>query len=213
MNARAFADDIPLIARTSRGLQSLLDDLSSELWLSGLEISAGLDGKSALLRIDMDGKRKKGIVNPLPHLQVFGQPIPAVSVSEVQEYLGVPLSHMRTCADVAGKLDKEFRNLSSAPRKFSSICICLKQTSYLLLITSWYWLWLVRNTISGWTEKSGLLSGPGSSTRMTRPRPITTLRSVTVVLVSYPWSFRFHCLRSSASTDSGPAMTQGCGRC
>ena len=88
VNAGAFADNIALIARTSHGLQFLLDDLSSELPLSGLEISAGLDGKSASLRIDVDGKRKKWIVNPLPHLQVFGQPIPAVSVTEVQESLG-----------------------------------------------------------------------------------------------------------------------------
>ena len=49
VNAGAFADDIALIARTSRGLQSLLDDLSSELRPSGLEISMGLDGKSASL--------------------------------------------------------------------------------------------------------------------------------------------------------------------
>ena len=43
VNAGAFADDIPLITRTSRGLQS------TELRLSGLEISAGMDGKSASL--------------------------------------------------------------------------------------------------------------------------------------------------------------------
>ena len=47
MNVGAIADDIALIAKTSRVLQSLLDDLSSEPRLSGLEISAGLDGKSA----------------------------------------------------------------------------------------------------------------------------------------------------------------------
>ena len=130
VNAGAFADDIALIARTSRGLQSLVDDLSTELRLSGLEISAGLDGKSASLRIDVDGKRKKWIVNPLPHLRVFGQPIPAVSVTEVQQYLGVPLSPMRTRADVAGKLDEGLRNLSSAPPSPSSVCICLRPTSY-----------------------------------------------------------------------------------
>ena len=78
VNGGAFADDIALIARTSHCLQSLLDDLSSELQLSGLEISTGLDGKSASLPIDVDGKRKKRIVNPLPHLQVFGQPITVV---------------------------------------------------------------------------------------------------------------------------------------
>ena len=201
VNAGAFADNIALIARTSRGLQSLLDDLSTELQLSGLEISTGLDGKSASLRIDIDGKRKKWIVNPLLHLQVFDQPIPAVSITEVQQYLGVPLSPMRTRADVAGKLTRDWRTFPLLLSSPSSVCICLKPTSYLPLITSWYWLRLVRNTFSGWTEKSGLLSGPGSSTRTARPRPIITLRSVMVVLVSYPWSFRIHCFHCWASND------------
>ena len=41
----------------SGGLQHLLGDLAAEFRLSGLEVSAGLDGKSASLRIDVDGKR------------------------------------------------------------------------------------------------------------------------------------------------------------
>ena len=89
VNAGAFADDIALIAKTSGGLQYLLADLAAEFRLSGLEISAGLDGKSASLRIDVDGKRKKWIVNPHPHLRVFGQPIPAIDITGVQRYLGV----------------------------------------------------------------------------------------------------------------------------
>ena len=89
MNAGAFADDIALIARTSGGLQYLLGDLAAEFRLSGLEISAGLDGKSASLRIDVDGERKMWIVNPHPHLRVFGQPIPATDITGVQRYLGV----------------------------------------------------------------------------------------------------------------------------
>lgn len=63
VNARAFADDIA-VARTSGGLQYLLSDLAAEFKLSGLEVSASLDGKSASLRIDVDGKRKMWIVNP-----------------------------------------------------------------------------------------------------------------------------------------------------
>ena len=38
---------------------------------NGMEIRAGLDGKSASLQIDIDGKRKKSIVNPHPNLLVF----------------------------------------------------------------------------------------------------------------------------------------------
>ena len=61
VNAGAFTDEKALIARTSGGLQFLLADLTTEFWLSGLELSAGLDGKSALLRINVDGKRKMWI--------------------------------------------------------------------------------------------------------------------------------------------------------
>ena len=92
VNARAFADDIVLIARTSGGLQHLLSDLAAEVKLSGLEVSAGLDGTSASLQIDLDGKRKMWIVNPHPHLQVFGKPIPTIDITGVQRYLGIPLS-------------------------------------------------------------------------------------------------------------------------
>ena len=82
-----------------------------------MEVSAGLDGKSALLRIDVDDKRKMWIFNPHPHLQVFGQLIPAIDITGVQRYLGVPLSPMRTRADIAGKLEKGLGNISCAPLK------------------------------------------------------------------------------------------------
>ena len=58
VNAGAFADDTALIVGTSSGLQLLLNELAAEFRLSGLEVSAGLDGKSARLRIDIDGKSK-----------------------------------------------------------------------------------------------------------------------------------------------------------
>ena len=88
VNAGAFVDDTALIARTPAGLQFLLSDLAAEFALSGLDVSAGLDGKSASLRIDVDGKRKMWICNPHPHLQVFRQPIPAIDIVSVQQYLG-----------------------------------------------------------------------------------------------------------------------------
>ena len=117
VNARAFADDVALIARTPSGLQFLLSNVAAEFGLSGLEVSPGLDGKSASLRIDVDGKRKMWIVNPHPHLRVFGQPVPAISIADTQRYFGVPLSPMRT--------------------SLSSDCSSLTPISYLPCTTSW----------------------------------------------------------------------------
>ena len=57
-----------------------------------MEISTGHAGKSASLRIDVDGKAKKRVVNPLPHLRVEGELIPAVSVGQGYQYLGVDIS-------------------------------------------------------------------------------------------------------------------------
>ena len=71
----------------------------------------------ALLRIDIDGKRKMWIVNPHPYLQVFGQPIPAIDITGVQRYLGIPLSPMRTRADIAGNLEEGLGNITCAPLK------------------------------------------------------------------------------------------------
>ena len=116
VNAAAFAD-IALIAGTSRGLQHLLDHLAAKFRLSCLEVSAGLDEKSASLQINVDGKRKMWIVNPHPHLQVLGQSIPAIGVADTQRYLGVPLSPMRMRPDIAGKLNKGLGNISRAPLK------------------------------------------------------------------------------------------------
>lgn len=59
IKSRAFADNIALITKSSHNCQSLLDHLVVKSRLHGLEISVGLDGKSASLRIDIVGKRKR----------------------------------------------------------------------------------------------------------------------------------------------------------
>jgi len=82
-----------------------------------LEVSPGLDSKPALLQIDVDGERKMWIVNPQPHLRVFGQLIPEIDIAGVQRYLGVPLSLMRARADIARKLNEGLGSITSAPLK------------------------------------------------------------------------------------------------
>lgn len=72
VNHGAFVDGIALYAATPPGLQVLAVYLDHQLGLCGLEISTGLAGKSASLRNDIDGRAKKWVVNPLPHLLVGG---------------------------------------------------------------------------------------------------------------------------------------------
>ena len=66
VNHNAFADDIALIARTPAGLQALADDLDCELTLCGLELSTGLQGKSASIRLDIDGRAKYHVSTSVP---------------------------------------------------------------------------------------------------------------------------------------------------
>ena len=107
VNHGAFADDIALFAATPRGLQALASELESQLAMCGLSISSGPRGKSALMRLDIDGKAKKWVINPLPYLRVAGEIIPAVSVSQV----------CRTRANVASMLKDGLVSISSAPLK------------------------------------------------------------------------------------------------
>ena len=113
----AFADDIGLLTRTSVGAQSQINRLNDHLKKCGLSISAGISGKSASMRIDVDGKKKKWVVNPNVHLHVAGEDIPAITVTQVYSYLGIPFSPKGPIVDVASKLQTKLDNLSRAPLK------------------------------------------------------------------------------------------------
>lgn len=117
LNHLAFADDIGLLTRTSVGAQSQIDRLNDHLSKCGLTISAGSSGKSASMRIDVDGKRKCWVVNPNDHLHVAGIGIPAKSIKQVYCYLGIPFSAKGPILDVAHKLQGYLDNLSRAPLK------------------------------------------------------------------------------------------------
>lgn len=113
----AFADDLALFASTPAGLQSQLNKFAEHLRSCGLNISAGPKGKSASLRIEIDGRKKKWIVNPHQHLMILNQQVPALFISDTYQYLGVPLSAAETRPDVHLNLEKGLENLTSAPLK------------------------------------------------------------------------------------------------
>ena len=77
LNALAYVDDVVLLASSLEGLQSQLDGFVKSLGRAGLEISAGVNGKSASLRIDVDGKAKRWVVNPHDFLKAGEESIPA----------------------------------------------------------------------------------------------------------------------------------------
>ena len=109
-------------AATPLGLQTLLNSLDRALGLVGLEISVGPNGKSASLRIDIDGKAKRWVVNPHPFLEVTRLPedaglIPASSITQSQKYLGVEIFVGAIRAKAANKLQRGLSHLSAAPLK------------------------------------------------------------------------------------------------
>ena len=115
VNSLAFADDVALISRTPAGLQSNLSSLVNSIAKAGLTISAGPKGKSASLRIDIDGKLKKWIVNPNPYLKVGEDPVPAVSISGAYKYLGIGPAVGGIRARAHEILEEGFSNLTRAP--------------------------------------------------------------------------------------------------
>jgi hypothetical protein len=56
---------------------SQINRLKQHLNKCGLRISAGSTGKSASLRIDVDGKKKSWLINPYGHLHAAAVGIPA----------------------------------------------------------------------------------------------------------------------------------------
>ncbi len=117
LNTLAYADDVVLLARTPEGLQSQLTAFTENLALGGLRISAGVDGKSASLRIDVDGKAKKWIANPHSFLKAGDQCIPAMSATKEYKYLGIAVSALGNNSRVKAQLDRGLKELTEAPLK------------------------------------------------------------------------------------------------
>ena len=86
INNLANANYVILLASTPEveGLQSQMDALVNNLERGGLMISASADGKSASMRVVVDGKAKTWLVDPTPFLHAGEQVIPSLSVTAIQ---------------------------------------------------------------------------------------------------------------------------------
>ena len=117
LSSLAYADDVVLFSSTPRGLQSQLDTFCKHLGESGLQLSAGADGKSASLRISIDGRKKKYIVDPTEFLTIANEKVPTLTASASYKYLGINISSLGAKLNVKPILDEGLQNLSQAPLK------------------------------------------------------------------------------------------------
>ncbi len=117
ISSLAYADDVVLFSTTPRGLQQQLDAFCTHLAESGLSMSTGYGGKSASLRLVIDGKKEKFLVNNNSFLKIDGDPSPALNPSQPYKYLGVNISSLGTKSNVKQILDAGIKDLTEAPLK------------------------------------------------------------------------------------------------
>ena len=130
VNHNIFMDDIVLIARSLAGLQALANDLANQLMLCGLELSISLQGNSVSICLDIDRRAKKLIMYPHPYLQVQGDLIPTLTVSQIYKYVGLNISPQSTTANVADTLKQGLSNISTARRS--------RNRGYISLVDIWF---------------------------------------------------------------------------
>ncbi|RLJ22878.1 hypothetical protein DJ031_00040 [bacterium endosymbiont of Escarpia laminata] len=115
LSCLAFADDLVLLAKTPRGLQSQYSKVEKALGLSGLALNAQ---KSATIRIDVLGKSKQWSCNPTDFLvSRGGDLIKALSISEGYRYLGNLVGAGRLASTTLESVKKGVEELSRAPLK------------------------------------------------------------------------------------------------
>ena len=115
LSCLAFADDLVLLASTPQGLQKQFSGVERALCRSGLALNVG---KSATLRLDVHGKRKRWACNPVGFLKCRnGGTMRAMSITDGYMYLGNTVS-----AGVASEksvliLKAGIKELTQAPLK------------------------------------------------------------------------------------------------
>ncbi len=80
-------------------------------------MSAGYGGKSASLRLVIDGKKKKFLINNNPFLKIKDETVPTLNPSQPYKYLGVNISSLGTKHNAKQILDTGLKELTEAPLK------------------------------------------------------------------------------------------------
>lgn len=115
LNAMGFADDLVLIATTSRGLQLMLDITANYLQQCGLSVNASKCFTVALRNVP---KEKKSVVDAKRVFRCLGRPIPALKRADEWKYLGVPFTpEGRLMGRPLDKLKEDLSVVAAAPLK------------------------------------------------------------------------------------------------
>ena len=112
---RLYADDMFVCAETRRGLQILLDKVSSALASMGLVLN---HAKCRSLRIAIDRVGKRWVADPTSLLAKDGEEIQGISVSQAYKYLGTRIGcKSQSSSALADGLKKGLRALSTGGLK------------------------------------------------------------------------------------------------
>lgn len=110
----AFADDLVLVASSADGLRDLMTHVTEGLREGGLLINPA---KCATLRIDIDGKAKRWIINPSSFLRLEGKEIKSLSIVETYKYLGLQAGPNGLRKAYGSFLREKLEMLTHAPLK------------------------------------------------------------------------------------------------
>ncbi len=110
----AFADDVVLVSSSSTGLQALIESYTLEAGRAGLEVNPG---KCSTLRMVIDGKVGKWVVNKNARFLINNQAISCLGPTDTSKYLGLQVGAHTSNKDTIIKLQQLIDKISGSPLK------------------------------------------------------------------------------------------------
>ena len=131
VNHLAFADDCMLAASTPAGLQHQVRVFTEHLAKSGLSVNAG---KCASLVISVNGKTRKWVCDPNPVVEVFGERVKPLTITQTYKYLGLQVNARGARSAAESKIKEKLAKISKAPLKPQQRLWILRQNVYSAII-------------------------------------------------------------------------------